>query len=257
MLKATIDRNSPIPIYYQIETDLKKRIIRREWDKSQQLPTEIELAKHYNVSRITLRQALAELEKDGVISKQRGKGTFINSDPAPYVNNLSYTLVAGDRIKQQPYSIAATVLEQMVVTDIFPDVYEHLELKPDDRVVYIKRLFILNGKPLAVGRSWLSAKIVPDLENTQLINNSLSQTLLRKYKIHASLVEDYMEVVRSTQAECNLLKCAYDTPLILIKGTSFFDDNQPLEYSNMLWAGDSVRFRFTMRDSDDGFLIGP
>ncbi|MHC1771146.1 MAG: GntR family transcriptional regulator [Flexilinea sp.] len=257
MPNIAIDRNSPIPIYYQIETDLKKRIMRREWDVHQQLPTEVELASQYDVSRITLRQALAELEKDSIIRKQRGKGTFINTNPTPFVNNLSYTLVSGDRIKQQPYSIAATILEQMLVTDLFPDVYEHLELKPEDNAVYIKRLFLLNGKPLAIGRSWLPSKIVPGFESIPMINNSLSQTLLRRYQLHAILVEDYLEVVRSTQSECDLLKCIFDTPLVLIRGTSFLEGNRPLEYSNTLWAGDSVRFRFTLRNTEDGFVIGP
>ena len=87
MLKTTIDRNSPIPIYYQIETDLKKRIIRREWEKNQQLPTEIELAKHYNVSRITLRQALAELEKDGVMTHAEVDGFYKEK-----INNLQSLL---------------------------------------------------------------------------------------------------------------------------------------------------------------------
>lgn len=54
------------PVYFQIATDIKKRIMRHEWNINEKLPTEVELAEQYNVSRITLRQSIAELEKDGI-----------------------------------------------------------------------------------------------------------------------------------------------------------------------------------------------
>ena len=56
---ADIDRSSPVPVYYQIAMDMKSRIAQREWELDQRLPTEMELAEQYKVSRITLRQAMA------------------------------------------------------------------------------------------------------------------------------------------------------------------------------------------------------
>ena len=138
-----IDRTSPIPVYFQIATDIKKRIMRHEWNINQKLPTEVELAEQYNVSRITLRQSIAELEKDGILKKQRGQGTFIASDPSPFVTELQYSLVTGDKITQTPNTITARVLEQTLITDLFPTVAEKLQLSPDENAVYIKRLFLL------------------------------------------------------------------------------------------------------------------
>ena len=63
-MQFSIDRNSPVPAYYQIQLDLSDRIQRGEWNDRKQLPSESTLAEQYAVSRITLRQALAELEKD-------------------------------------------------------------------------------------------------------------------------------------------------------------------------------------------------
>ena len=68
-MQFSIDRNSPVPAYYQIQLDLSDRIQRGEWNDRKQLPSESTLAEQYAVSRITLRQALAELEKDGIIKK--------------------------------------------------------------------------------------------------------------------------------------------------------------------------------------------
>ena len=69
-----IDRDSPVPVYYQIQQDLISRISRGEWQIGEQMPSESSLIDEYKVSRVTPRQALAELEKDNLIKRHRGKG---------------------------------------------------------------------------------------------------------------------------------------------------------------------------------------
>jgi len=78
MATNTIDRDSPIPVYFQIALDLQQRISNREWQANNQLPSEPELASQYQVSRMTVRQAIAELVKDGILVRRRGNGTFVN-----------------------------------------------------------------------------------------------------------------------------------------------------------------------------------
>lgn len=73
-----IQRDSPIPAYYQIALDLRQRIARGEWRVGQQLPAEPELAAMYDVSRMTLRQAVAELVADGLLERRRGDGTYVS-----------------------------------------------------------------------------------------------------------------------------------------------------------------------------------
>jgi 5-formyltetrahydrofolate cyclo-ligase len=77
MNRYQIDRDSPIPAYYQIMLDLRDRITRGEWRAGSKLPTEPELAAEYSVSRMTLRQAMAELVKDGLLDRHPGAGTFV------------------------------------------------------------------------------------------------------------------------------------------------------------------------------------
>ncbi len=89
MAKYRVDRDSPLPVYYQIASALRRRIADGEWRHGNQLPPEPELAKAFGVSRMTIRQALVELESDNVIVRRRGAGTFINqsfldiTEPAP------------------------------------------------------------------------------------------------------------------------------------------------------------------------------
>ena len=71
-----ISRDLPIPIYYQVTLDLRNRIQRQEWQNGDRIPSEAELAKEYGVSRVTMRQALAELVKDGLLIRHRGARYF-------------------------------------------------------------------------------------------------------------------------------------------------------------------------------------
>jgi DNA-binding GntR family transcriptional regulator len=251
----SIDRDSPIPAYYQIELDLKKRIARHEWDVYQQLPSELKLTEYYNVSRVTLRQALAELEKDGLISRRRGKGAFINAKPIPFVHEFNYSLVLGERITQQGFSMTAAILDQALIDAPLPEIVENLRLNNHDKVVFLERLFLLDEKEIAIGRSWLSANTVPGLEKKKLIDNSLSKSLDAYYGLKGVKVEDYLEVVRPTQSERELLKTAPDASLFLIKGISYLQDGRPLEYSNTCWTGDKVRFHFSLKLTEKGFVL--
>lgn len=73
-----INRDLPIPAYYQITMALRQRIVQGEWRAGDKLPPEIQLSEDYNVSRMTLRQAMAELTKDGLLKRKRGSGTFVS-----------------------------------------------------------------------------------------------------------------------------------------------------------------------------------
>jgi GntR family transcriptional regulator len=99
----------PTPLYHQLKNILKSRILSNELKGSQRLPTEAELCKEYNVSRITVRQALTELMKDGLIYRDRGRGTFVTESPElkrPELKGSIENLIAaakGTRIRVLSY----------------------------------------------------------------------------------------------------------------------------------------------------------
>ena len=84
-----IDKSSPIPAYHQIVNDIMDRITALEWEMHSKLPSESMLASEYGVSRVTVRQAMAELEKLRIIARQQGKGAFLIGQPQPFVENLN------------------------------------------------------------------------------------------------------------------------------------------------------------------------
>ena len=247
---SMIDRDSPIPAYHQIQIDLKERIMRGDWDATGQLPSESKLAELYEVSRITLRQALAELEKDGLIKKSRGRSAEICKHPVPFIHKLDYSLVSAHH-SRSAYNVTADVLTLQRFDVPYKEIAESLQIAADSPVVYLKRLFSLEGKPVAIGRSWLSLERFPGLDVMGLDeNNRLSATLSSRYHVRATRVEDSVEAVRPTPSECKVLDISYDCPLLSVSGISYDGDNCPVEYSTTLWLGDKVRFKITMQTAD-------
>lgn len=253
-----IDRDSPIPVYFQIQKDLRNRINAKEWEVEQLMSSETELIKYYNVSRATIRQALAELEKDGLIKRYRGKGAYIKAmGPIPFVYDLNYELVSGKRLIQQGYSMEAKILALEEISPPFSEIQEKLQLcKEENNLIFLQRLFLLDGKPIAVGKSWLPVDLLPGFVEKGLIDNSLSRTLAERYNLKPVKVDDYVEAVRSTQSESELLDSPYDMPLISIQGISYLKNGRPIEYSQTHWVGDGVRFHLLLHHTKDGFIIG-
>lgn len=253
-----IDRDSPVPVYYQIQQDLINRISRGEWQVGQQMPSESSLIDEYKVSRVTLRQALAELEKDNLIKRHRGKGAFITgTNPKPFVYNLNYKMVSGDGVEKNSDGISAEVLDLKYVSPAYPEIKAELGLtEGKDGAIYLKRLFFLGGKPIAIGRSWLPEYMLPGLVENGLVNCSITDTLKHLYNIVPSTVDDYVEVVRCSQSDSVLLKCTMDVPLLLVKGKSTLGDSRVVEYSETSWLGDFVRFHLHFKSTENGYIMG-
>jgi GntR family transcriptional regulator len=75
--EGTIDRDSPVPFYFQLAALLEHEIVSGRWEPGKRLPSELDICAHFAVSRTTLRQALSRLEQAGLISRHKGRGTFV------------------------------------------------------------------------------------------------------------------------------------------------------------------------------------
>lgn len=255
MKKHYIDRESPVPVYFQVAADMKNRISNGEWKINGPLASESELIEQYGISRVTLRQALAELEKDDIIKRSRGKRSIINKNPKQFIHELKYSLVNGRYETDSDHPIHAEILELKLIPTPYDFISEALKLPEGIGAIYFKRLFFCDHKPIAIGRSWLPQDLVPGLETEGFINNSLTQTITERYHLNVVQVNDILETVRASVSDCQLLNAAYDTPMILIKGLSLLDNGRPLECSNTMWLGDRVRFSLSFSKNGERFKM--
>jgi DNA-binding GntR family transcriptional regulator len=240
---AAVDRSSPMPVYFQIALDVRRRIAAGEWVAGERIAPELQLVREYAVSRVTIRQALAELVKDDLLERKRGSGTYVRPQPRPLLYDLSLTLGEyASRIREMGFTNRAEVIDAGIVEAPNAELRSALALPRHGRVVYLLRRVLINEEPSAVYRSWFDAEVVPGIERSPGLTGSLSDVLAHDYDLVPVRSEASLEVARSTREEASMLETTSDMPLFVVTATTYLPDGRPLEYSQMMWPGDRVRF---------------
>ena len=239
--KATrrIDRTSPMPVYQQIANDIVTRISQEEWSIGGKLPSENELSEEYDASRVTIRQALAKLEADGLIEKQRGRGAFLKANPLLVVQEL-YLPQAGVKHHSDNTPVDTRI---SVTTRASSEVYFNLELEPGTKLIYLERTFIRKDKIVGINRAWFPWTLVPDMAEHELIGNSITETLQKRYDIHFGSVENYIESIMLNATSALQLDTSYSSPALKISSLYKLKDGSPAEYSITIWYGRDTLFR--------------
>ena len=243
---AYVDRASPLPVYFQIARDLRRRIEQGEWRTGEAIPAEPSLAREYDVSRVTVRQALADLVKDDLLERRRGSGTYVRDVPRPLVHDLALTTGAlAARLRQRGFENRAEVLEVGQLVDPPDQIRHRLQLPASANAIFMVRRLVINEEPTAIYRSWFNADLVPGLDRSKRLSGSLSVELGEAYGLVPVRSENALEVVRSTREEAALLGVRSDEPLLVLTTTSYLADGRPLEHAQLGWLGDRIRFHIT------------
>lgn len=241
-----VDRTSPLPVYFQIAIDVRRRITAGEWSANQRISPELTLAREYEVSRVTVRQALAELVKDDLLERRRGSGTYVRHQQRPLVYDLNLTVGAlASRWRDAHFDNRAEVIEAGILDSPDDELRHRLQISRSGSVAYMVRRVFINDRPTVLYRSWFKSELVPALETSPRLSGSLSTVLAEDYGLAPIRSETELEVVRPTREETTLLQVASDIPLVVVTATTYLQDGRPLEHAQLAWLGDRVRFHIT------------
>lgn len=203
------------------------------------LPPERELAERLDVSRATLRLALHDLERAGVVVRRpgRGGGTFV---AAPKVErDLGSFAGLGEYIRRQGLVAGARVLA-VALTAAGPPVSGALRLGPSEPAVAITRVRLADGEPIALEHSWFPAGRFPGLAE-QALGGSLYDLLREKYGTAPSRAVERIEPVAAGEETAALLDVPPGTPLLAVERVAYTRDGEPIEYATDLFRGDRTR----------------
>ena len=166
---------TPGPIYKKIARDLHLRISNDEFNNGGKMPTQKELAKKYNVAVLTIKQALSELAKEGLVSGVRGSGTFVR--PYSYSYRMRFLSSLEKEIYAQHRELQTVLIEikHNIATDL--EIRELLRLKPEEEFVSFWRLRSIDGIPMIVQQSIVSAEHAKLIERANLASTSLYSML--------------------------------------------------------------------------------
>lgn len=233
-----IDRLSPIPVYQQIASDLVNRISLGEWQVGEKLPSEVKLTNEYMASRVTIRQATALLEDEGLITRQRGSGIFLKSNPQQFIRELYLPQVGYHPVTD----ITCSEFRFSMTTDAKLPITKFFGLQPEAPLVLLERSFRLHDKILGYNHSWFPADRLPGMADQPLLHNSVTETLSQRYGIRYRSVENYVEALLLDAP----MSCLLDTnsPAPGLKVTSLYtaEDGSPITYSITLWNGHGMKY---------------
>lgn len=240
-----IVRASPIPIYIQIEEEIRGSIESGQLGPLDQVASETELAELMGVSRMTARKALDRLVADGLLFRQPGKGTFVA--PPKIAHGASQGLSFSAAMRAQGLRCSTDVLEAGLVRAPLK-VAKELNVPSGSPVVVMRRLRRIEDDPVAIHLAYVPGRLSSLLDFD--LTGSLSD-LMAAVGARVERSEDTVEAVLATGEEASLLRVPNGAPLILIRGTAYTAANEPVRYSEGLYPG--ARWRLSMdidRDAD-------
>lgn len=239
-LSHAVNRHSPLPYYVQVKEALRGHIENHHWQPGDQLPGEPELCRMFDVSRTVIRQALKEMEYEGLIVREKGKGTFIAEPKIAESLAQKLTGFYQDMV-ERGYTPITQVLKQEVAP-ASPKVATHLSLEPGTQVIKIERLRFVQGEPIVLVTTYLPYALCPEILDEDLSRQSLYILLEQVYGLVIARGRRTLEAVPANEYEAPLLQVEKGAPLVLLNSVSYLDDGTPIEYYHALHRGDRSRF---------------
>lgn len=228
-------REGPVPLWAQLLDDLRARLARGEFDDG--FPTDRELMDTYEVSRHTVREAVRRLQDEGVLERERGRGSFIRQPLLQQPVGPLYSLFRS--IEDQGFEQRSRVLVARVETD--PDAAEQLELDDHEELVHLRRLRQADALPIAVDDLWLPAVIGRPLLDVDLERTAVYDELERLTGVRPTSGWERIHPGLATEADRALLDIPADQPVFVVERRTE-SGGVPIEWRRTIVRGDLYAF---------------
>lgn len=230
-----LNRNSKVPLYHQLYEILRDNIIRGEWSPGTLIPSESELCSSYKVSQITARQALDNLVNDGLIYRQRGRGSFV-AQPA-IETSLTRIISFTEDMQQRGFTPGSRLIFSGLI-DASQNIAQHLQVSSGEELVQIHRLRFADGEPLSIEKSSLVHRYCPGVMDDDLEVISLREVLSEKYGIRLVRARQSIRALNATGEQADLLSIEPASALLAIERISYSQHDVPVEYLQIFYRAD-------------------
>ena len=258
-MTSAIDRTSPLPFYHQLKQILLADLRERELAPGDRLPGDHDLCAAYDVSRTVVRQALSELETEGVIERVKGRGTFVAPEKTPehLVQSLTglYEDVAarGSHLRSEVRRLERVPADEQIAAQ--------LELSTGAPVIVLERLRFVDDEPWVLATTYLPADVAPGLLDEDLTDQSLYALLEQRYGVVLTHGRRGVEAAVASDDLAGALAIAPGAPLLVLRSTSYGSTPdagpRPIEVFVAYHRGDRSRFEVTLQRSPADTLLEP
>ncbi|WP_066500627.1 GntR family transcriptional regulator [Abyssisolibacter fermentans] len=244
-----LDKNSSVPLYYQLQNIIIETIKRNKIKEGAMLPTEIEISKIFNISRPTVQKALNNLVTKGYLHRIKGKGTFVTK---PKITQ-EYTRFIESYNEQMKKSglIPKTKLLEKKVIEADEKIASKLNIRAGEKVIKLKRLrFAIHveeeiisdlNKPVLVTTVYTPYNLLPSIMNYDFEVFSFYE-VLDKNNLSVKRVTREIESKNSDIETANILEINEGDAVSIITSIGFLENGTPIEYSESIYPGERNKF---------------
>jgi GntR family transcriptional regulator len=232
-----VDKSSRIPLYLQL-MDILIEEMENNLHEHEQLPSEREICNKYDVSRTTVRQAITELERDGLIYKVHGKGTYVS--PKKVKQDLVKFYSFTEEMKKLGKKPVSKVLSFDII-EADQKILDKLSALPDKMVYRFSRLRLADNIPMMVEETYLPYKIFNGLTKEELETTALYDIFSNRFNIKIDHGDEFFRPVMPLANEINILDMPSSIPSLRIERFTYWNDTI-IEYTNSIARGDKFKY---------------
>jgi GntR family transcriptional regulator len=244
-LAAAVHRRSPVPLHHQIKIAVLEGVEQGWLPPGVQLPRERELAESLGVSLAPVRQAMADLTKEGYVERTRGKGTFIRD--RKLVEKIQILGSFHESVRRQGLTSTVKVLSSDLAEP--PQAVAAALALRGQEAWCLRRLASTDGDPLALLTAWLPPRYARGVSDQDLGTGSLYEALAQVHGVEMTSADNVVEVDRAGLEQAELLGLVPGSPVLRVIGVTRNQRGRPVEYSDVLYRPERFRFAIESRSS--------
>jgi GntR family transcriptional regulator len=228
------------PLHSQLKEKIIAMISEGTLRPGDQLPTQNELGAQYEMSHMTVRRALDELIKEGVIRSVRGKGLYVTSQ------TLATDIGSLFGFDEQILRLGMTPSKRILCAEIIPAstvLAQMLKVEVGIPLVSLERLLLANNTPVALIVAYLPHHLCPGMISHDLEKGSMFATLRQVYGLQLSGAVSIVQTVLASKEQANLLQIQRPAALLSREQLTYLSDGTIIEFSRSFLRGDNYHIR--------------
>ncbi|MBA4108530.1 MAG: GntR family transcriptional regulator [Leptothrix sp. (in: Bacteria)] len=240
MKSATLITLPATPLYGQIKNTLREKILDGSYVAGGQMPSESELCAMFAASRITVRQALGDLQKEGLIFKIHGKGSFV-SKPKAFQNVSTLQGFA-----ESMTAMGHEVINQLKSLQFVPasaGVARNLKVPQDTVVTEIRRVRLLNREPVSLELTWVSEALGRRLAQADLVTRDIFLILENDCGVLLGHADISIDATMADEDIAQALAVEEGLPVLRIERLTHDEQGRPVDYEFLYFRGDAFQYR--------------
>ncbi|WP_312641089.1 GntR family transcriptional regulator [Hydrogenoanaerobacterium sp.] len=226
-----LEANHATPLYEQLQIAIKNDIMSGVYSLGERMPSEAELGEHYGISRITVRRAVQELEKEGMLERKQGKGTFVKH--SKFENKIDSILGFTDTLNRMGRKVVRVIHSKKIVP-AEDWVADALKIEKDSSIIELKRTMYDDNQPILYDECYYPCERFPGMFDMISENISTYQLIKEVYGVHLPRAHKRFNVEIADVMVSQRLHCSPGDPLFSIFKLTFDEKDKPVQISKSL-----------------------